>query len=132
MLLLSACSSSTEKEGCEPDDADGIIGGDRNFVLVVDDAAFDPLILKTQNSANVTLTLENHGTVPHGFQIDCLATPNQDGCPLESCFESESTIAPVAPGETGTASFVTPRVEGIYTFRAGSDAEAPTGQFVVQ
>ncbi|MFZ5891832.1 MAG: cupredoxin domain-containing protein [Myxococcota bacterium] len=122
----------SERETCTPDDLDGVIGGAWTFALVVDDTNFAPLILKTQNSSTVTVSLENRGTRPHDFAIDCLPTPNDDGCPSESCFPPEATIAPVEPGEKGSAAFQTPRVEGIYTFRSTLAGDTLTGQFVVQ
>lgn len=117
---------------CEPDDLDGIIGGQWSFVLVVTDDEFSPLILKTQNSSTVNLSVENRGARQHDFRIDCLPTPNDDGCPSEACFPMESTIAPIEPGATGVATFSTPRVEGIYTFRSTLDGPELQGQFIVQ
>lgn len=132
LLALLGCAPTSAGESCEPDDLDGVVGGDYTFALSVDDAKFSALILKTQNSSDVRLTLENRGTRPHDFRIDCLATPNHDGCPLESCFEPGAAIAELLPGQSGSAHFVTPQVEGIYTFRSTPDGDALLGQFVVQ
>lgn len=130
--LLAGCTSSSRGDVCEPDDLDGIIGGEWSFALVVTDEQFSPLILKTQNSSTVNVSVENRGTRPHDFVIDCLPTPNEDGCPTESCFPPESAIAPIEPGATGVATFSTPRVEGIYTFRSSLDGDELQGQFIVQ
>src|SRR5262245_45788310 len=83
-LGVAACSSkatdaSTDK--CAPDDADGIVGGKVTLALAVSDDAFSPVVVKAQNTATVTLTLSNTGTKAHGFALDCLPTPNDDGCP---------------------------------------------------
>ena len=58
-----------------------------------------PKIVTTQNSSTITLTLTNEGTTPHSFVVDCLPTPNSDGCPTKSCFPSEAKIEPLAPGD---------------------------------
>jgi hypothetical protein len=126
-LLAVACSSDDDTV-CSPD-SDGINGGDYTFVLDVSDTAFSPIILKAQNDANVTLTITNTGSVPHDFSIDCLPTPNDQGCPTTSCFDPDSTFAPIAPGVSTTQTFATPNPEGIYTFRS---SDGVTGQFVVQ
>lgn len=133
LVSVLGCSTSSTSDVCAPDDLDGIVGGEWTFELVVDDAGFAPLILKTQNSSTVTLSLENRGTRAHGFHIDCLPTPNEDGCPLESCFAPEANIASLDAGSSATTTFPTPRVEGIYTFRSSLPGdEALNGQFVVQ
>jgi len=135
--LCLACASSDARSDdgtCTPDDADGIISEPATLVVTVTDSGFSPKILTTQNTSDITLTLQNDGTTPHGFVVDCLATPNTDGCPLESCFSEDSRIAPLAPGESATITFETPLVEGIYTFRsdAAADTELGPGQFIIQ
>ena len=136
---LVACSSSDDDDddddnSCVPDDADGIANVDITVALAVDDAAFAPAVVKTQNSSVITLTLTNNGTRPHGFSVDCYPTPNQRGCPAEVCFPSEATVAPIAPGASATVKFTTPAYEAIYTYRstAEGDSALATGQFILQ
>ena len=129
---LVACGSSSGGDICGPGDQDGVAGGSYAFDLTVTDDAFQPSILKAQNDATVTLTLTNTGTKPHDFVIDCLATPNGNGCPTTSCFPVSAVIAAVAPGATATATFVTPLPEGIYVFRSDPPGDTQTGQFIVQ
>jgi len=125
------CTSAEKGESCELDDADGVIGGNYEFELTVNDSEFTPKIIKTQNSAMVRLTLMNEGSTPHDFKIDCLPTPNSDGCPQQACFDDDAEISAVAAGESGSATFTVPRAEGIYTFRSTQDGDEQTGQFVV-
>jgi hypothetical protein len=132
IVVLGGCSGEDEGNKCELEDADGIIGGSYTFALRVDDQAFDPIILAGQNRAVVTLTLTNQGTEPAGFGIDCLPTPNSDGCATESCFPVSHTVAPIAAGASATVEFEIPEVEGIYTYRALDGDDARTGQFIVQ
>jgi hypothetical protein len=127
---------------CKPGDADGIIGGCYAFALSVDDTAFSSIILKTQNLGNVTLTLANNGTRPHDFVVDCLPTPNVQGCPPQSCFPAAANIAPLAPGAHVSTTFVTPNPEGIYNFRSDVAGDSTVesdggvsglwGQFILQ
>lgn len=135
LLAVVACSSSdADDDSCAPDDADGIVGVDITVALTVDDTAFTPSIVKTQNTSNVTLMLTNKGTKPHGFAVDCLPTPSSRGCPTQSCFPSDAAIAEVKPGGTVTVRFATPAVEGIYTYRSplAADTGIATGQFILQ
>ncbi|HEY3592352.1 MAG TPA: hypothetical protein VGL13_00700, partial [Polyangiaceae bacterium] len=98
-LVLAACGGSNSGDDvCLPDDADGVVGGPAAFDLTVDDTGFTPTILTAQNLANVTLTLHNTGTKSHGFAVDCMPTPNDNGCPITSCFPDDTTIAAVDPG----------------------------------
>jgi hypothetical protein len=129
---LLACGSDKSDDSCKPDDADGIVNQNITVALKVDDTSFQPAIVKTQNSSTITLTLTNAGTKPHGFGVDCLATPNSNGCPTTSCFPAEATIAPVAPGASATVKFITPPVEGIYTYRSAAPGDTATGQFILQ
>jgi hypothetical protein len=131
LLLLLSCSSDDD-DVCKPDDADGVVGVDITLVVKVDDASFQPAIVKTQNSSHVTLTLTNTGTKSHGFAVDCLPTPNGRGCPDRSCFPAEATIAPIAPGASTTVKFTSPVVEGIYIYRSTAEGDAATGQFILQ
>ncbi|MEI9948731.1 MAG: cupredoxin domain-containing protein [Pseudomonadota bacterium] len=134
--LSFACSSDVEKNDdlCTPDDADGIISEPATVLLTVTDSKFAPAVVTTQNSSDITLTLKNDGTTPHSFVVDCLPTPNSDGCPTQSCFPSEAKLDPVAPGEEATIMFETPLVEGIYKFHSDvpEDTELTPGQFVIQ
>jgi len=134
--LLVACSSSDAKknDACTPDDADGIIDEPITAQLTVTDTEFVPKILTAQNSSQVTLKLKNAGTRPHGFVVACKPTPNSDGCPMQSCFPSESTIDPIAPDDELTVTFVSPLVEGIYDFHSDvpEDTELAPGQFIIQ
>jgi hypothetical protein len=142
--LVAGCSSTSSGAGdtCSPGDADGQNGGTTVLSVTVDDTTFAPTILKAQNLSNVTVTLKNNGTKPHGFTIYCLPTPNSNGCPQTSCF-TNATIAPVAPGASASATFTTPNPEGIYDFHssapgdpaavaADGGANALSGQFIVQ
>lgn len=135
-VAMSVACSSPEKgnDACTPDDADGIISEPATVKLTVSDTEFTPKILTVQNSSDITLILTNDGTTPHSFVVDCLATPNNDGCPLKSCFPDEATIAPLAPQESATIEFETPLVEGIYAFRSDvpEDSELTPGQFIIQ
>ena len=134
--LNVACSSDATKNDdlCTPDDADGIISEPATLELTVNDREFAPRILTTQNSSDITLTLKNQGTTPHSFVVDCRPTPNNDGCPTQSCFPSEAKVDPVEPGAQATIMFETPLVEGIYTFRSDvpGDDELESGQFIIQ
>jgi len=135
--LSVACSDSNDgkkNDSCTPDDADGVIDEPARFTLTVTDTEFMPKILAAQNSSRITLELKNEGTTPHGFVVDCLPTPNDDGCPTRSCFPSEAKIEPVEPGGEGTIIFESPLVEGIYEFHSGvsEDTQLESGQFIVQ
>jgi hypothetical protein len=133
--LSFACASSGEKtnDACTPDDGDGIISEPANPILTVTDSGFMPLIVTTQNTSDITLTLRNEGARPHSFVIDCKSTANSDGCPMQSCFPSEARIDALAPGDQATIMFQTPLVEGIYDFHSDlpEDAELAWGQFVI-
>jgi hypothetical protein len=151
ILGLAACSSSsspvsTHDDGggsglvdagaeanalinmCFPD-GDGINGGEKTFVLTVDDTGFSKMILATQNDAVVTLTLTNNGTSPHGFKVGCAnvssAYPNAPAnCPTTACFIG-AVIAPLAPGASATIVFDTPTPDGIiYPFTSNEPADS--------
>jgi hypothetical protein len=111
-------SDGSGDDKCAPDDADGLTGGDAAFELDVFDDRFDPMILTAQDRTKITLTLHNMGTKPHDFVTDCVPTPNQDGCPMTSCFPMSAKIAPLGPGESAKATFVVPIVEGIYYYHS--------------
>jgi hypothetical protein len=131
--LLLACGSDAEPSDiCQPDDFDGVIGGSVTFELTVDDERFRPLILTAQNRATVTLTLSNAGTEPRGFFVECLPTPNDDGCATESCFPDAARIEPIEPGESATRVFEVPLVEGTYSIVSEPGQSEPSAQFVVK
>jgi hypothetical protein len=142
LVLAGARCSSTTSNGTCNSDADGVVGGNVALDLKATDTSFSPTILKAQNLATVTLTLTNGGTQPHDFVIDCLPTPNTNGCPATSCFGDAAAIGPVPPDASATVTFTTPNPEGIYTFRSdlpGDTQTAPdggitglVGQFIVQ
>jgi hypothetical protein len=139
---ISACGDpDDDDQACGFDDADGVIGGDVALELTANDDGFSPAILTAQNAAKVTLTLRNAGRKPHSFVVDCLATPNDRGCPMTSCFPEASSISQVAPGASAMSTFEVPKVEGIYYFHsdvAGDTDEAckaglrGCGQFIVK
>ena len=118
------------------DDANGLGGGDYTFVLTVDDTGFSKQILQSENLAQITLTLTNMGTKPHGFEVECIPTSAPAGCPRTSCFPDGSTIAPLAPGASTTVTFDTPSPEGIYTFKSSDPRDSAVsglndGQFIL-
>jgi hypothetical protein len=131
-LLALSCSGTDAGDACTPDDADGVIGGKVTRNVTVDDDGYMPINVTVQNLAVVTLVLTNAGTVAHGFEVKCLATPNDTGCPTKSCFPPESTIEPIDPGETAAVKFTVPLVEGAYAIRSTADDGVAPAQFVVQ
>lgn len=144
--MAGACGSDKDADGdpCQPDDADGVNGdntGSRTFDVTVDDSGFSPAIIPVQNVTSVTLTLHNAGTKPHDLVVDCMGTPNDNGCPMSSCFPTEANIAPLDPGASAMTTFVTPNPEGIYYYYSDlpGDADTPCmagargcGQFKIQ
>jgi hypothetical protein len=132
LVALGGCSNGDAGDKCRLEDADGIIGGTYSFMLRFDDNGFAPILLSGQNTADVTLTLVNEGTGQAGFSIDCLPTPNDDGCATEACFPASHAIGAIVPGTSATSKFKIPEVEGIYTFRALPDDDQRLGQFIVQ
>lgn len=127
---LAHCSSSSHAApiddggACYPD-TDGINGGDYTFDLTVDDTGFSKTILATQNDSQVTLTLTNMGTKPHGFEVGCTQAAAPAGCPTTVCFPSDSSIAPIAPGASQTITFDTPTPDGIiYPFKSSEPADS--------
>ncbi len=118
----SAASGDDGGLDCFPDN-DGVTGANTpyTFDLTVNDTGFSKMLLSTQNEAEVTLTLMNTGTKPHGFKVGCTsvtpAYPNAPaGCPTTACFEG-ATIAPLAPGASATITLETPVPDNlIYPF----------------
>lgn len=114
-------------DSCTQPDQDGVIGGDYAFAVDVSDTAFSPVILKAQNSGNVTLTVKNTGTKPHSFVVQCLTT---QGC--TACFPDGAKVAPLEPGATTTVKFVAPEQEGIFTIASDVPGDTFTAQFILQ
>jgi hypothetical protein len=127
----AACSEDGARDLCEFTDQDGILGEEGAFIVRITADGFDPPTLTEQNLAHVRLTVENDSDAPAGFQFDCRATPNEDGCPEESCFPDASTIAPMPPGESRSAEFQLPAVEGKYVYRT-LPSDDRTGEFVIR
>ena len=143
-VICSSVSSNgdfTQDAGvCYPDN-DGINGGSYTIELTVDDTGFlasdsdandggtTKNIIGTQNDAQVTLTLTNMGTRPHGFVVGCTsvcpAYPSlPSGCSPTACFPSNATIAPIAAGVSATITFDTPTPDGIiYPFSSGAPGD---------
>ena len=152
LALVTACSSDdkgvgggdagdTGDDSCMPDDQDGVIGGDNKVLLNVSDTGFavggvnsgstQPNIA-VQNTSNVTLTITNVGTKPHGFHVACRATDLPAGCPQMACFPDEANVPAIAPGASVTVMFSTPAVEGEYEFTSDEPGdEALVGEFVL-
>jgi hypothetical protein len=114
----------------------GAIGGSEVVDLTVSDTAFavgGPDSGSTQpnitieNMSTVTLTLFNIGTKPHDLVMQCLATPNTMGCPMQSCFPPGANLPPVQPGMSATTTFVAPYKEGPYLFASDVDGDTDAG-----
>jgi hypothetical protein len=125
VLAMAACGSQ-DKDVCRSDDADGVVGGSVTFDLTVDDTGFSPAILPAQNLTQVRLELHNAGAKPHDFVVDCMPTPNVDGCPTTSCFPPSATVPALDPGASATTTFTTPNPEGIYYYHSDIEGDAET------
>jgi hypothetical protein len=134
-VALLRCSGSSGGNGSADGgacfaDADGINGGTYTFDLTVDDTGFSKAILATQNDSQVTISLKNTGTKPHGFVVGCtsVASAYPDlpaGCPTTACFPAGASIAPLAPGASATITFDTPTPDNlIYPFRSSEPADS--------
>ena len=125
VLLGDATAESGMSDGgdndCFPSNT-GTTGGADTFDLTVDDTGFSKMLLTTLSSAQVTLTLTNNGTKPHGFKVGCTSVTSAyptlpAGCPTTACFDPSASIAPLAPGASRTISFETPVPDNlIYPF----------------
>jgi hypothetical protein len=119
---------------CYPD-YDGVTDFTYTVAIAVNDTGFTSAggddagarnIIATQNSSQVTLTLTNDGTKPHGFQVGCVSVCGQypslpAGCPSRVCFPTGATIAPIAPGTSATVTFATPVPDNvIYPFSSSA------------
>jgi hypothetical protein len=131
-VAVSRCAStkSTAKSTCT-EVGDGISGGAATLAIVVDDDGFRPRVVTAQDKAKVTLTLKNEGTRPHGFMVECVPTPDHEGCPMESCFPDNATIAPIPPGGSATITFLAPDLERLHPIRSTAHGDTLTGQFKV-
>ncbi len=122
---IAACNNGLEGVDASVDaqlmcfpDRDGISDCPATIVATVDDKTFSKTVFATQNYSTVTFTLTNKGTKAHGFEVECTSTlPGYPdlaaGCPKVSCFPSDSTIAPLDPGQSKTIVFLTPIADGI-------------------
>jgi hypothetical protein len=138
LLATSACSSSAsdDNDSCNPDDADGVVGGVNTLKLSVSDTAFavggvdsnstEPNIA-VQNSSTVKLTATNTGTTPHSFKVACIPSELPAGCEQTSCFPDAANIPAIAPGDSVTVTFDTPAVEGTYQFFSDEDGDTSAG-----
>ena len=153
LALATACGSDDQgaaggdagdtgdDDSCQPDDQDGVVGGNNKVLLNVSDTGFavggvdsgstQPNIA-VQNTSNVTLTITNVGSKPHSFHVACRATDLPAGCPQMSCFPDEANVPAIAPGDRVTVMFSTPAVEGEYEFTSDEPGdEALVGEFVL-
>jgi hypothetical protein len=130
-VAVSRCASKKSSASTCAEVGDGISGGAAALVVIADDNGFSPRVLFAQDKARVTLTLKNQGTRPHGFEVECVPTPNLDGCPSESCFPDNAAIAPIPPGGAATKTFLAPDLERLYPIRSTAHGDTITGQFKV-
>jgi hypothetical protein len=139
-VAVVGCGGKNGDDKCGAGDADGVMGGNVPLDVRIFDDHVEP-ILSAQNNANVTLTVHNMGTKPHDFVIDCIPTPNEDGCPMTSCFPMSAKTDPLDPGASATVMFVVPLVEDIYYYHSDlpGDVAGPCGpnvtgcgQFIVK
>ena len=139
-LGLALAGSDCDGSGGSGDpckmDLNGVTGGSEVVDVTVSDTAFSvggPDSGSTQpnvtieNSSTVTLTLFNVGTKPHDLVMQCLATPNGQGCPAQSCFPPSANVPPVQPGASATTTFVAPFREGPYLFTSDFDGDTQPG-----
>jgi hypothetical protein len=114
----------TQTSGSDDDD-DGAGGAD-DGAGGADDVSDAKNIIATQNSAQITLTLTNTGTKPHGFQVGCVSVCSSystlpAGCSSQACFPPGATIAPIEPGTSQTVTFITPVPDGLlYPFSSSA------------
>jgi hypothetical protein len=142
---------TADQSACYPDN-DGLISGTYTIAIAVNDTGFTDTaliqtsgkdddddgagrakdvsdaknIIATQNSAQITLTLTNTGTKPHGFQVGCVSVCSSystlpAGCSSQACFPPGATIAPIEPGTSQTVTFITPVPDGLlYPFSSSA------------
>lgn len=125
---------------CIPDDQDGVVGGNNTVKLYITDTSFNvgtadsgQRNIAVQNSANVTLTITNAGSKPHGFSIACRPTDLPAMCNMPtSCFPTGANVAAIDPGDSVSVEFKTPVVEGEYRFTSDEPGDdALVGEFVL-
>jgi hypothetical protein len=131
-------ATTTDEDTCYPDN-DGVNDFTYTIEIAVNDTGFTSTdgndagaknIIATQNESQVTLTLTNNGTVPHGFQVGCVSVCSSyptlpAGCSPLACFPANSTIAPIAPGTSATVTFLTPTPDGlIYPFSSSAPGDS--------
>jgi hypothetical protein len=130
-------AATASDDTCYPDN-DGIDNESYTIDIAVDDTGFSSTggddagaknIIATQNESQVTLTLTNSGTKPHGFQVGCVNVCSTyptlpPGCSPEACFPVSATIAPIAAGTKATITFDTPTPDGlIYPFSSSEPSD---------
>jgi hypothetical protein len=135
-LGVNAGCSNPSADSCAPSDQDGVIGGANVVLMNVSDTAFavggvdsgstQPNIT-VQNSSTVTLTLTNVGSRPHDLLIQCIPSGAPAGCSTTSCFPSGANFPALAPGQSMTATFATPAVEGAYPFNSDEPGDSAAG-----
>ena len=143
VLLGDAAADTGVSDGgnndCFPSNT-GISSGANTFDLTVDDTGFSKMLFVTPSSSQVTLTLTNSGTKPHGFMVGCTSVAQAyptlpAGCPTTACFGPSASIAPLAPGATKTITFETPAPDNlVYPFTSndpddGAVAALSSGQW---
>jgi hypothetical protein len=132
--------TTASEDTCYPDN-DGKNNDVDTVAIAVDDTGFSATgadagaknIISTQNDSQVTLTLTNNGTKPHGFEVGCVSVCSSYatlpvGCSPMACFPSGATIAPIAPGTSATVTFETPTPDGLlfpFTSNDPDDSAVP-------
>jgi hypothetical protein len=136
-LVVSVACDSPGAATCNAD-ADGVNGMNAGTVVIdltVSDTAFSvgapdsgstEANITVQNLATVSLTMTNVGSTPHDFVVQCLPTPNPNGCPPESCFPASANLPALKPGASATATFMTPAHEGGYRFISDEPGDTQT------
>ncbi|HVW29561.1 MAG TPA: hypothetical protein VHC69_29560 [Polyangiaceae bacterium] len=137
--LKSNTVATADDDTCYPDN-DGINDDTYNIEIAVNDDGFTSTggdndggtaknIISTQNESQVTLTLRNDGTKPHGFTVGCVSVCSSyptlpKGCSPKACFPKGATIDPIDPGASKTVTFSTPTPDNlIYPFSSGAPGD---------
>ena len=154
--LAAACNSSTTGTGaegvgasCTPGDADGVNGGDYPVLVDVGDTGFAVggidsgsternIAFDAQNHRQLSrLTLTNVGTRSHDLAVQCIPSGLPPACaqtrrasptPPTPGRRGYTTLvpAPQRRGKSATVTFVTPAVEGVYTFVSNEPGDTET------
>ena len=137
VFLSAACTGLRAEGGCDPDDVDGVVGGQQTVLLTLSDRGYavggvnsgstQPNIA-VQNSSSVTLIATNVGSKPHSLRIACIPTHLPAGCPAMSCFPEVANLSALAAGESVTVQFATPAVEGAYRFSSDEPGDTKTDE----